>query len=338
MTTPYHDRYGFDVLSSDPHERPAVGSEENRRARRSRPRPSRAVPAEIGMVVEHVGSGFVGEIVKITRVAGQWQMVLEGRGDVRRSFPLGHGYWIDGESVELLLPERKPSAPKAKTVAGHTLTASGSLHVEHRARVAKASRIWVEGRHDAQLVSKVWGEDLAFEGIMIEELFGADNLLGVLDVFSPSKQRRAGILVDHMVEGSKEWRIAHQASGREGVLVLGHPYVDVWQAVKPSVLGLRAWPEVPRGEDIKLGTLHRLGWLEALIDEASADVAERGLPIRARQAAGRPAYLGEASQEVLKAASGLGWARILARVRSYKDLEPSLLGRIEELIDFVTVP
>jgi len=33
-----------------------------------------------------------------------------------------------------------------------------------------------------------------------------------------------------------------------------------------------------------------------------------------------------------------GWQRILATVRSYKDLEPSLLGRMEELIDFVTAP
>ena len=32
----------------------------------------------------------------------------------------------------------------------------------------------------------------------------------------------------------------------------------------------------------------------------------------------------------------LGWKKILGTVRSYADLEPSLLGRVEELIDFVT--
>ena len=32
-----------------------------------------------------------------------------------------------------------------------------------------------------------------------------------------------------------------------------------------------------------------------------------------------------------------GWQRILATVRSYADVEPSLSGRIEELIDFVTI-
>jgi hypothetical protein len=31
-----------------------------------------------------------------------------------------------------------------------------------------------------------------------------------------------------------------------------------------------------------------------------------------------------------------GWKRILAAARNYADLEPELLGRVEELIDFVT--
>ena len=33
-----------------------------------------------------------------------------------------------------------------------------------------------------------------------------------------------------------------------------------------------------------------------------------------------------------------GWRRILGAANSYTDLEPALLGRIEELIDFVTAP
>ncbi len=324
------DRYGNDVLSSNPHVR--------REKERSKIRESKPVMAETGMVLEDVESGFVGEIVAVKRVAGQWQMVLEGRGGARRSFPFGRGYWIDGEPADVRLPERKPSKPAVKTVAGRTVTASGSLHVAHRPRIAQASRIWVEGKHDAELVAKVWGEDLAYEGIVVEELFGADNLLDVLEVFRPGPKRRAGVLVDHLVPGSKESRIAESAMRFDSVLVLGHPYVDVWQAVKPSVLGLRQWPAVPKSEDIKLGTLHRIGWLPRLLEEASGDVEERGLPVRMLSRKSRPAYLGEASREVLQAATGLGWARILGAVRTYKDLEPSLLGRIEELIDFVTAP
>jgi hypothetical protein len=32
------------------------------------------------------------------------------------------------------------------------------------------------------------------------------------------------------------------------------------------------------------------------------------------------------------------WQRILRSVSSYADLEPELLGRVEALIDFVTMP
>ena len=32
------------------------------------------------------------------------------------------------------------------------------------------------------------------------------------------------------------------------------------------------------------------------------------------------------------------WQRILRSVTTYGDLEPGLLGRVEELIDFVTAP
>ena len=45
------------------------------------------------------------------------------------------------------------------------------------------------------------------------------------------------------------------------VLVLGHPYVDVWQAVLPRALGIDAWPAVPKGTDWKDGVCDGLGWL-----------------------------------------------------------------------------
>jgi hypothetical protein len=32
------------------------------------------------------------------------------------------------------------------------------------------------------------------------------------------------------------------------------------------------------------------------------------------------------------------WRHILGRVHSFADLEPAFLGRVEELIDFVTTP
>ncbi len=278
------DRYGRDVLAGP--QRPA------------RP-PSRPVPADAGLVVEEVTTGWVGAVVGVERSGGMRVVVVEDRRGATRTFPLGPGFWIDGEPVELV-PPAGPCAPAAPT-----RTASGSRAVPGAAaRVARASRIWVEGRHDAELVEQVWGDDLRLEGVVVEMLDGVDDLAAEVARFSPGPTRRLGVLVDHLVPGSKESRIAAEAvrAAPPGtVLVLGHPYVDVWQAVRPERLGLSAWPQVPRGTPWKEGVLAALGWPHA----DQADVAA-------------------------------GWRRIRGAVRDYRDLEPSLLGRMEELIDFVT--
>jgi len=189
---------------------------------------------------------------------------------------------------------------------GRARTASGSFAVgDARARVARQSRIFVEGRHDAELVEKVWGADLRVEGVVVEYLEGVDHLAEVLAEFRPTAERRVGVLVDHLVPGSKESRIAEAVTrGPHGrhVLVVGHPFVDVWQAVVPARLGLTRWPEVPRSVEWKHGVCEALGWPH----DDQADIAA-------------------------------AWQRILGRVRAFGDLEPALLGRVEQLIDFVTV-
>ena len=253
------------------------------------------------LVVEDVSTGFVGAIIRVERTNGGDVAILEDRRGLQRSFPLGAGFWVDGQPVELIRPAR------AAATAAPARTASGSRAVAGaRARVARASRIYVEGKHDAELIEKVWGDDLRLEGIVVEMLDGADHLTEVLSTFDPGPSRRAGVLLDHLVAGSKERRLADETLrhlGRKAshVLVLGHPYIDVWQAVLPARVGLKEWPHIPRGTDIKIGTLAALGLPHA----TQADTAR-------------------------------GWAQILGRVRSYKDLSPALLGRVEELVDFVT--
>ncbi|NKX54029.1 DUF3097 family protein [Arthrobacter mobilis] len=259
----------------------------------------RAVPAEAGLVLEDVQSGWVGAVVCVEKSGGMHVVALEDRRGKTRSFPLGFGFLLDGEPVEVV--PAAAAAPKAVQ-----RTASGSVKVQgQRAQVAKASRIWVEGKHDAELVEKVWGDDLRVEGIVVEPLHGVDDLAAAVADFAPGPDRRLGILVDHLVQDSKEWRIAQAAmavpAARGNVLIVGHPYVDVWQAIKPSVIGLQAWPVVPRGTDWKTGILAGLGWP----NRSQADIAE-------------------------------GWRRLLDSVRTYADLEPSLLGRVEEVIDFLT--
>ena len=276
------DRYGSDVLARDPHNSRTVRSAE--------------MAIELGMVVEDAQTGYVGAVVRVE----YGRMELEDRHGRRKPFPVGPGYLVDGKPV-ILTPPRGPAA-KAPT-----RTASGSVAVTGaRARVARTGRIYVEGRHDAELVEQVWGDDLRVEGVVVEYLGGVDDLVGVVEEFRPGPQRRLGVLVDHLVPGSKESRLAdavHRGPGGAHTLVVGHPFVDVWQAVKPARLGLSAWPVIPRGTEWKHGICDALGWPHA----DQADIAA-------------------------------AWRRIRGKVRDWTDLDAALIGRVEELIDFVTQP
>jgi hypothetical protein len=235
-------------------------------------------------VVEDPASGFCGAVVRFEHGG----VVLEDRHGRHRLFPLTPaGFLVDGKPVTLVRP--MPAAAKPKQ------SASGSVRVEGlKARTARDSRIWVEGIHDAELVERVWGHDLRVEGIVVEPLDGIDELAARVAEFGTGPRRRLGVLVDHLVDGSKESRIVAAVTD-PNVLVTGHPYVDIWQAVKPASVGIERWPVVPRGVPWKEGICDALGW-------------------------GEPAD---------------GWRRVLAGVRGFRDLETPLIGSVERLIDFV---
>jgi hypothetical protein len=246
------------------------------------------VDAERDLVVEDVDSGFCGAVVGFELGA----VVLEDRHGRRRNFPLEPAAFLH-EGVVVTL--RRP-APAAPAQPRRRTTASGSVAVDDvRAQVAKASRIWVEGVHDAALVERIWGDDLRIEGVVVEPLDGIDALADEVRGFRPGPTRRLGVLVDHLVPGSKESRIV-AAVDSPYVLVTGHPYVDVWQAVKPARVGIRAWPVVPPGRPWKEGVCAAVGVKE-------------------------PADM---------------WRRVLAGVNSYRDVETPLINAMERLIDFVT--
>jgi hypothetical protein len=204
-----------------------------------------------GLRVRHRGSGFSGVVARWERDG----IVLRGASGLERIFVAAPGAFdVEGKAVTLVRPPPIPAAAGSPAV-----TASGSLAVAgHRARVARAGRILVEGVHDAELVEQVWGDDLRVEGVVVERLDGIDHLADVVSAFGPGPGARLGVLVDHLVPGSKEARLAASVA-HPHVLVTGTPYVDVWQAVKPTVAGIAAWPNVPRGEDWKTGVCARLG-------------------------------------------------------------------------------
>jgi hypothetical protein len=266
------DDYGPDVLSGPD------------RHRRQLPR----VSAAPGLVVEVASDGFVGAVTRCSEAT----VTLRDRRGRERQFGLHPGaFLVDDRPVILLPPPRAAAEPAAPAV-----TASGSLAVDDApARVARASRILVEGVHDAELVEHVWGDDLRHEGIVVEVLHGADDLAEVVRAFGPGPTRRLGVLLDHLVEGSKESRLAARAR-HPHVLVTGHPYVDVWEAVRPAAVGIDAWPRVPMGEDWKQGVATRLGY-----DDPTAL-----------------------------------WRTVRASVRGWRDLEQPMIAAVESLIDFVS--
>jgi hypothetical protein len=204
--------------------------------------------------VLHRASGFTGSLVALD---GD-EVVLRGHTGLERRFRNAPGsFAIDGMPTHLVAV--RPPVDDGPRVAKDRRTASGSRAVVGAAaRVARGSRIWVEGVHDAELVEKVWGDDLRVEGIVVERLDGADHLEDEVRAFGPGPDQRLGVLLDHLVAGSKEARLA-AAVRHPHVLVTGTPYVDVWQAVRPQAVGIDAWPVIPKGEDWKTGICRSLG-------------------------------------------------------------------------------
>lgn len=244
----------------------------------------------MGAELMHRSSGIRGTVVAFSEGA---RIILQDPVGGRHEFrPMDGSFSHKGTPVAL----RTGTTPRQPE---RRFTASGSVDAgPTRAKVAAASRIWVEGIHDAELIERIWGDDLRVEGIVVEPMHGVDDLPGLVDGFRPGTNRRLGILLDHIVQGSKEARVAARVAGPH-VLVTGHPYVDIWQAIRPGSVGIEAWPVVPKGQPWKEGVIEALG---------------------------------------VDAAPGAFWQWVLARVGTYRDVETPLITAVERLIDFVTVP
>jgi len=253
-----------------------------------RKRTYRELEVREGMRLTHTGSHFTGTVEEF--VQGDHIVLIDPTGRTQSFRALDGTFMHNGSRVAL----RAPAPPPA---AARTFTPSGSIDAgTSRARVARASRIWVEGVHDAELIEKIWGDDLREAAVVVEPLHGADHLATAVGKFRPGPGRRIGVLLDHLVDGSKETRIARSVNHPD-VLVRGHPYVDIWQAIKPTTIGIAAWPEVPLGRPWKEGVIERLG---------------------------------------LDVGPGRFWGSVLESVASYRDIETPLVNAVEQLVDFVT--
>jgi hypothetical protein len=272
-------RYPVDVLSEA--------------AQPVKPKP-RDIVLERDQILEVDRDDFVGAVVG-------WEngwVVLEDRRGNQRSFPLSDLFHMEGQAVRIHLPRKQGGLAPVRTASGSRVADPAP------ARVALPSRIYVEGRHDAQLVEKIWGDDLRYVGVAVEYLGGIDSLVDVVAEFAPQPGRRLGVLVDHLVSRSKEQRIAADIAKMgygDAVLIAGHRFIDIWQVIRPEVIGFKAWPQVPRDVDFKLGTLAALG----IPHHDQADIAR-------------------------------AWQLFLSKVHTFKDLDRDFVREMEILIDFVT--
>lgn len=253
------------------------------------------IPAKPGLVIEVLATGYCGAVVGFEKTYDGDFVYLEDYWGKKRPFKMRPGAFLyEGQRCTLsrwVPPEQRNPQNQIQR------SASGSIKVnDHNAKVAAPSRIWVEGVHDAAIVEKIWGHDLRVEGVVVEYLEGLDNLAQRLEEFEPSNERRIGVLADHLIKGTKESYLTENVGPH--VLVTGHPYIDIWEAVKPQVVGIPAWPKVPRGKDWKTEVCKALGW---------SDTTE-------------------------------GFHRILSSISTFRDVDRHLVGAVESLVDFVTNP
>ena len=253
------------------------------------------IEVRLGLVVEDRASGFCGDVVR-------WNVEAVTLRDAKQHLRFftwkPGGFLLEGKPVTLVRPALAPSVTQQISASGSVI--SGGSARSRGAQVARASRIWVEGRHDAELLEHVWGDELREYAIAVEPLHGADDLLAAVREFGPGPDRRLGILLDHLIDGSKESRLAAEVTrsvSADHVLITGHPFVDVWAGIRPKVIGRQEWPEVPRDIDWKNGLCAALG-----------------VPLEGF------------------------WPRLRNSVRTFADLRPELVGAVEQLIDFVALP
>ena len=119
------------------------------------------------------------------------------------------GFLIEGKPVTLVRAEACTDA------AAPSPTAVGASGRTQKARAARASRIWVEGRHDAELVrARVGRRPARARASWWSRCTASTTSVAMVAEFEPAPQRRLGILVDHLVAGSKEDRLAGRSPAR----------------------------------------------------------------------------------------------------------------------------
>ena len=133
-----------------------------------------------GLVVEEPGTGFCGAVIRCEAGHG------DPGGPLRQAPRVPHG--------AARLPAGGPDGHPRRPASGPPLGPRPPPPVRspspaHARAWPAPGRIYVEGRHDAELVEKVWGDDLRVEGVVVEYLEGVDDLPAIVEAFAPAPMR-----------------------------------------------------------------------------------------------------------------------------------------------------
>ena len=249
--------------------------------------------AEPGIRVLHRASGFTGTLVALE---GD-DVVLRGHTGLERRYQNVPGtFAVEGTPTHLVSPRRARRRRAARSPKD-VRTASGSRAVDGRAgpgRRAPAASGW--------RASTTPNSSSGCGATISASRASWSNGSTVPTTWPPRCARSAprataasACCSTTSCPGARKpgWR---RAIDDPHVLVTGTPFVDVWEAVRPAAVGIRAWPVVPKGQNWKDGVCAALG-----VDD--------------------PRTM---------------WRRILAAVSDWKQLEQPFVAAVEQLIDFVT--
>ena len=240
------------ALTSGDLPRPLRHRRPRHRLARPEARPRRRGAAELGAVVEEVTTDWCGEIVAVDR--DLHTLTLEDRRGKRRTFPLGPGFLLEGRPVILAAPVRG-GGPGEADAYGVRLGRRPRRQGPGRPGQPDLRRGPARRRAGREGLGRRPADRGRGRGVPRRRRRPRPTTCATS---GPAPSAGSACSSTTWCAGSKESRIAQRIAKSpvgKHVLIVGHPFIDIWAAVKPERLGLQRWPDVPAQHRVEEGRL-----------------------------------------------------------------------------------
>ena len=170
------------------------------------------------------------------------------------SSPSGAGFLVDGAAVQLVRPAVAGArrGPRVRRPARSPSRPAGAGRARRAGSTSRASTTPSSSRRS--------GATTCASRASWSSTWAASTTCRPWSATSAPRRTAGSACWSTTSSRAARSRGSRPRCGPPHVRVLGHPYVDVWQAVRPAALGIAAWPEVPRGTPWKEGVCAGLGW------------------------------------------------------------------------------